>query len=163
MIKTLQYDSSPESLNYTVMCWELSMWLCRVWYCYTKFENKMLQQLEAVQGGAMRIAVAAPCNLKPPAKQRVCGFPRGLPMVRCRMAEPSGKLAPMGEKTFYKDSWAENFLLGLCIRRLGKITGKLYSLQLTMPAFSCLKINFFQFSVLCISRNHWNLCTNQLM
>jgi len=39
------------------------------------------------------------------------------------MAEPSGKPAPMGQKTIYQDSWMDNFLLGLCVRRVGKING----------------------------------------
>lgn len=88
----------------------------------------MLQQ--AIQGGgAMRISPVAPCNLKlhkqPAASQRVKLSGHGVSMVkpRCRMAEPSGKPAPMGQKTVYKDSWMENFILRLCVRRLGKITG----------------------------------------
>lgn len=88
----------------------------------------MLQQLEAVQGGgAMRISPVAPCKLQlhraAPQRVTLCGVSRMGNGPRCRMAEPSGKPAPMGQKTAYKDSWMENLILRLCVRRLGKITG----------------------------------------
>lgn len=89
----------------------------------------MLQQLEAIQGsGAMRISPVVPCKLnlqkqQPAAPQRVRLSKVSVVNPRCRMAEPSGKPAPMGQKTVYKDSWMENFILRLCVRRLGKITG----------------------------------------
>lgn len=104
----------------------------------------LVQQLQAIQGGAsMRIAMAPSTNRKPPPPKQSIGVGtlQVLPMprsssssrrmaVRCRMAEPSGKPAPMGQKTCYKDSWAENFLLGLCVRRLGKFTGNSFQLNL---------------------------------
>jgi len=89
------------------------------------------QQLAAVQGnGAMRLAIKAPPHPTPtlnPKLQRFQSAAVGLNRsigVRCRMAEPSGKPAPMGQKSFYQDSWTDNFLLGLCVRRIGKINGK---------------------------------------
>jgi hypothetical protein len=91
----------------------------------------MLQQLEAVQGGgAMMVSPVAPCKLQlqklhraAPQRVTLSGVSRMGNGPRCRMAEPSGKPAPMGQKTAYKDSWMENLILRLCVRRLGKITG----------------------------------------
>lgn len=87
------------------------------------------QQLAAVQGnGAMRLAIKAPPHqtLNPKLQRfqsAAVGLNRRSIGVRCRMAEPSGKPAPMGQKSFYQDSWTDNFLLGLCVRRIGKING----------------------------------------
>ena len=78
---------------------------------------KMLQQLEALQGGARLSSITvAPLKL-----QRMNEGRRG--SVRCKIAEPSGKPAPMGLKTYYKDSWIENAMLGVFVRRLHKFTG----------------------------------------
>nr|XP_024384455.1 beta-carotene isomerase D27, chloroplastic-like isoform X2 [Physcomitrium patens] len=79
----------------------------------------MLLQLEALRGGATRIPFASHLELKQPRRHR----PDGVNMVRCRMAEPSGKPAPMGKKTHYKDSWLDNTILSICMRRLGNVTG----------------------------------------
>jgi hypothetical protein len=84
------------------------------------------QQLEAVQGiGAMKLAIKAPPHQTlNPKLQRFQSAVRFRSIgVRCRMAEPSGKPAPMGQKSFYQDSWTDNFLLGLCARRIGKVNG----------------------------------------
>lgn len=79
----------------------------------------MLLQLEALRGGATRIPFASHLELKQTRRHR----PDGVNMVRCRMAEPSGKPAPMGKKTHYKDSWLDNTILSICMRRLGNVTG----------------------------------------
>jgi len=84
------------------------------------------QQLEAVRGnGAMKLAIKAPPHetLSPKLQrfQSAVGF-RSIG-VRCRMAEPSGKPAPMGQKSIYQDSWTDSFFLGLCVRQIGKING----------------------------------------
>jgi len=89
---------------------------------------QLQQQLEALQGhGAMKLASKAP-----PARQilnpKLQRFPSAVGFrsigVRCRMAEPSGKPAPMGQKSYYQDSWTDKFILGLCVHRISKVNGK---------------------------------------
>ncbi|CAK9233882.1 unnamed protein product [Sphagnum troendelagicum] len=45
------------------------------------------------------------------------------PGPRCKLAEPSGKVAAMGHKSQYKDSWLDNLLIALFVGRMQQFTG----------------------------------------
>lgn len=45
------------------------------------------------------------------------------PGPRCKLAEPSGKVAAMGHKSQYKDSWLDNLLIALFVGRMQRFTG----------------------------------------
>jgi hypothetical protein len=46
------------------------------------------------------------------------------PGPRCKLAEPSGKVAAMGHKSQYKDSWLDNLLIALFVGRMQRFTGE---------------------------------------
>jgi hypothetical protein len=46
------------------------------------------------------------------------------PGPRCKLAEPSGKVAAMGHKSQYKDSWLDNLLIAVFVGRMQRFTGE---------------------------------------
>lgn len=58
--------------------------------------------------------------------------------IRCGLAEPSGKPAPMGEVTRYKDNWFDKAAMALLAGKMQSITGMDYK----RPLFPSLSILF---------------------